>query len=162
VLEKGRRYDGAKSAPAFRVMEFERYGLRIDASVPVARDESTKAKSTSDLVADPTPRHLGELLWRIGLPLSAVALALLAIPLSSFNPRVGRSINLIVALLVYVTYSNLLSLSQAWVVQGRLSFSVGVWLIHVILFAAAAVMFWRRVSLARWSLPLWRRRSAPA
>jgi lipopolysaccharide export system permease protein len=143
-------------------MEFERYGLRIDASVPVARDESTKAKSTSDLVADPTPRHLGELLWRIGLPLSAVALALLAIPLSSFNPRVGRSINLIVALLVYVTYSNLLSLSQAWVVQGRLSFSVGVWLIHVILFAAAAVMFWRRVSLARWSLPLWRRRSAPA
>jgi len=162
VLEKGRRYDGAKAAPEFRVMEFERYGLRIDPALPVARDESTKAKATSDLVRDPTARHLGELLCRIGLPLSAIALALLAIPLSSFNPRVGRSINLIVALLVYVTYSNLLSLSQAWVVQGRLPFAVGVWLIHVILLAVAAVMFWRRVSLARWGLPRWRGRRAAA
>ncbi|MBP8307996.1 MAG: LPS export ABC transporter permease LptF [Burkholderiaceae bacterium] len=160
VLEKGRRYDGAKAAPEFRVMEFERYGLRIDPALPVARDESSKAKATGDLIRDPTPRHLGELLWRIGLPLSAIALALLAIPLSSFNPRVGRSINLIIALLVYVTYSNLLSLSQAWVVQGRLPFEVGVWLIHVILLAVAAVMFWRRVSLARWRVPLWRRSAA--
>ena len=160
VLEKGRRYDGAKAAPEFRVMEFERYGLRIDPALPVARDESSKAKATGDLIRDPTPRHMGELLWRIGLPLSAIALALLAIPLSSFNPRVGRSINLIIALLVYVTYSNLLSLSQAWVVQGRLPFEVGVWLIHVILLAVAAVMFWRRVSLARWRVPLWRRSAA--
>jgi lipopolysaccharide export system permease protein len=137
-------------------------GLRIDPALPVARDESTKAKPSTDLIRDPTARHLGELLWRIGLPLSAVALALLAIPLSSFNPRVGRSINLIVALLVYVTYSNLLSLSQAWVVQGRLPFGVGVWLIHVILLAVAAVMFWRRVSLARWGLPRWRGRRAAA
>ena len=69
------------------------------------------------------------------------------------------AINLIIALLVYVTYSNLLSLSQAWVVQGRLPFDVGVLLIQVFLLAFAAVMFWRRVSLARWRLPFWRRRS---
>ncbi len=161
VLEKGRRYDGERAAPQFRVMEFERYGLRLDPSVPVAPDQSAKAKPTHDLILDPTPRHLGELVWRVGLPLSAVGLALLAIPLSSFNPRVGRSINLIVALLVYVTYSNLLSLSQAWVSQGRLAFGVGVWLIHAVLLLIVALLFWRRVSLVTWRLSrFWRREPA--
>jgi len=86
-------------------------------------------------------------------------LALLAIPLSSFNPRAGRSVNLIVALLVYVTYSNLLSLSQAWVAQEKLSFGVAVWAIHAALIAVGALLFWRRLTLARMRLP-WRRRVA--
>jgi lipopolysaccharide export system permease protein len=154
VLEKGRRYDGEADAPAFRLMEFERYGLRLEPKAAAVRDESSKVKGTLQLLADPTPRNLGELLWRIGLPVSAVVLALLAIPLSSFNPRAGRSVNLIVALLVYVTYSNLLSLSQAWVSQGRASFSVAVWAAHAALLAIAGWLFWRRLRLPRrrWSL----------
>jgi lipopolysaccharide export system permease protein len=147
VLDRGRRYDGSSSAAEFRIMEFERYGLRIDPVAPPVSDSPIKALSTRQLLADPTPRHLGELVWRIGLPVSAIALALLAIPLSAFNPRVGRSVNLIVALLIYVVYSNLLSLSQAWVGQGRLSFALGVWLIHAAAFAIAAWLLWRRVRL---------------
>ncbi|HWS74644.1 MAG TPA: LPS export ABC transporter permease LptF [Quisquiliibacterium sp.] len=159
VLEKGRRYDGDAAASAFRLMEFERYGLRLEPKASAVRDLSAKARGTLDLLSDPTSRNLGELLWRIGLPVSAVVLALLAIPLSSFNPRAGRSVNLIVALLVYVTYSNLLSLSQAWVAQEKLSFGVAVWAIHAVLIAVAVLLFWRRLTLARVRLP-WRRRAA--
>lgn len=159
VLEKGRRYDGEINGPAFRLMEFERYGLRLEPRATELRDDSSKIKSTLELIRDPTRRNLGELLWRIGLPVSAVVLALLAIPLSSFNPRMGRSVNLIVALLVYVTYSNLLSLSQAWVAQGKLEFSVGVWAIHAALLAICGLLFWRRLTLPvlRWP---WRRGAA--
>ncbi|MCX7274467.1 MAG: LPS export ABC transporter permease LptF [Burkholderiales bacterium] len=158
VLEKGRRYDGRTAAAEFRVMECERYGLRIDPAMPVADDQSAKSRTMTQLLAEPIARHRGELIWRLGLPVSAVALALFAIPLSSFNPRVGRSINLIVALLVYVVYSNLLSLSQVWVTQGRIPFSLGVWLIHAVLLLIVAVLFWRRVALVRlgWRWP-WRR-----
>src|SRR5690606_3917011 len=85
---------------------------------------STKALNTLDLIADPTPRHLGELLWRIAQPVSAVLLALLAIPLASVNPRMGRSANLVIALLIYVVYNNLMTLTQAWVAQERIPFSV--------------------------------------
>ncbi len=157
VLEKGRRYDGDQSGPAFRIMEFERYGLRIEQAAPGVREAPSKAKTTAELFADPTPRNRGELLWRIGLPISAVALALLAIPLSSFNPRVGRSVNLIVALLVYVTYSNLQSLSQAWVAQERISFGIGVWAVHAVVVAIIAILFWRRTSLPSLRLFGWRR-----
>ena len=154
ILEKGRRYDGERSGPAFRVMEFERYGLRLEPRVIDLRDDSAKIKTTLELLADTTPRNLGELLWRIGLPVSAVALVLLAIPLSSINPRVGRSINLIVALLIYVTYSNLLSLTQSWVTQAKLPFALGVWLIHAVLLAFVAYLYWRRIRIARPALRL--------
>ena len=160
VLEKGRRYDGEADAPAFRLMEFERYGLRLEPRVIASQNDSAKVKSTLALLADPTRRNLGELLWRIGLPVSAVVLALLAIPLSSFNPRAGRSVNLIVALLAYVTYSNLLSVSQAWVSQGKAAFGVAVWLVHAVLLGIAALLFWHRLSLTRVRLP-WSRK-APA
>ena len=42
-------------------------------------------------------RDLAELLWRINVPISAIVLALLAIPLSFVNPRAGRLANLILA-----------------------------------------------------------------
>ncbi len=149
ILEKGRRYDGERSGPAFRVMEFERYGLRLEPRVTDLRDESTKIKTTLELLSDPNPRNLGELVWRIGLPVSGIALALLAIPLSSVNPRVGRSVNLILALLIYITYSNLVSLTRAWVGQERISFWLGVWVVHAALLALAAFLFWRRMRVPR-------------
>lgn len=147
VLEKGRRYDGERSVPAFRLMEFERYGLRLEPRVSSVRDESSKIKTTLELLASATPRDRAELLWRIGLPVSLIVLALLAIPLSSLNPRVGRSVNLIVALLVYVVYSNLISLTQAWVAQERVGFATGVVSVHAVFLAIVAALFWRRVTL---------------
>src|SRR5690606_21590161 len=90
---------------------------------------------------------LAELLWRIGLPVSAILVALLAIPLSAMNPRIGRSVNLFAALLLYVLYNNLMSIVQAWVAQGRIDFSIGVWVVHAALAALVAWMFWRRIRL---------------
>ena len=58
-------------------------------------------------------------MWRIGIPVSALILALLAIPMSFVNPRAGRSVNLLFALLTYMVYYNLLSLSQARIAQGE-------------------------------------------
>lgn len=155
VLERGRRYDGVHDSPELRLTEFERYGLRLDARPAQVVNDSARGRSTLELLRDPTGRNLGELVWRTGLPVSALLLALLAIPLSFFNPRVGRSANLVIALLAYVLYSNLLSLTQAWVSQGRLPFAVGVWLVHAAMAAAVAWLFARRMRLARPSL--WQR-----
>ena len=149
TLLSGRRYEGAPGEQDFRVMEFARYMVRVEAkegSEPVA---TYKSLSTAALVENPTPQHLGELLWRIGMPLSALILALLAIPLSHVNPRGGRSYNLVFALLLYMAYSNLLSVSQAQVVQGRLTFGLGWWPLHAVMAAIAVFMFAHQLGLLR-------------
>jgi lipopolysaccharide export system permease protein len=145
VLLNGRRYDGVPGSPDFRIMDFERYSLRVEAREAVAPQLSTKAMSTLALVREGGSPHLAELLWRIGLPLSALVLSLLAIPLSFVNPRASRSINLVFALLIYMVYSNLVSIAQAWVLQSRLSFSVGWWSVHAAMSLLLAIMFWHRM-----------------
>src|SRR5919108_593321 len=130
VLEQGRRYEGAPGDPEYRVTEFDRYAARIELKEGKEVAPTHKKLPTWALVTNPTNQNLGELLWRIGIPISALVLVLLAIPMSFVNPRAGRSANLLFALLTYIVYSNLLSVSQARVAQGRMDFSMGWWVVH--------------------------------
>jgi len=149
VLEDGRRYEGAPGDEQYRVMEFQRYAARIETAESKEPQLSQKSMTTAQLLAHPTPVNLGEVLWRVGIPVSAAILVLLAIPMSFVNPRAGRSVNLLFALFTYIVYSNLLSVSQARVSQGRMEFGIGVWLVHAAMIALLVFMFARRMQVIR-------------
>jgi lipopolysaccharide export system permease protein len=149
VLEDGRRYEGAPGDEQYRVMEFERYAARIETAESKEPKLSHKSMSTLNLIKQPTPVNLGEVLFRVGVPLSAAILVLLAIPMSFVNPRAGRSVNLLFALFTYIVYNNLLSVSQARVAQGRMDFGIGLWLVHAAMIALLLFMFARRMQLIR-------------
>ncbi|PLZ00516.1 LPS export ABC transporter permease LptF [Burkholderia sp. WAC0059] len=144
VLDNGRRYDGVPGQPDFRIMEFQQYGVKIQ-SQPVVSSLTPSALPTRRLLRNPTRDNLGELAWRAGLPLIALNLMLLAIPLAYQNPRRGRTINLVMAVLIYLTYSNLLNVVQSWIEQGKLSFGVGLVALHIVVGALVAFLFWMRV-----------------
>ena len=145
VMSKGRRYESPLDASEFQLMEFERYGVLMSAgSQALQGDKSARSMSTAALIAGADNFGKGELLWRIALPLMCLLLMLVAIPLGFVNPRGGRSANLIIALLLFVFYSNMVSLLQAAVVQGKLVLSMAWWPIHLMAAAAALLMFlWR-------------------
>jgi lipopolysaccharide export system permease protein len=144
VLENGRRYDGIPGQPNFRIMEFERYGVKIQ-SQQFVNTPTTTGTSTPDLLANPTRDNLAEIAWRAGLPLIAINLMLLGIPLSYQNPRRSRTINLVMAVLIYLTYSNLLNVVQSWIEQGRVSFGVGLVGLHILVFVLVAFIFYLRI-----------------
>ena len=152
VLEDGRRYEGAPGDEQYRVTEFQRYAARIETAENKEPQLSHKSMTTTQLLATPTPVNLGEVLWRVGIPVSAAILVLLAIPMSFVNPRAGRSVNLLFALFTYIVYSNLLSVSQARVAQGRMDFGIGVWLVHAAMIALLVFMFARRMQVIRMRL----------
>jgi lipopolysaccharide export system permease protein len=156
VMQHGRRYEGIPGQEDFKLMQFDRYGVRIESAPPVfSSDDSMKIRSTLELIALGTPRAKAELVWRAGLPLSVLCLALLAMPLSFVNPRAGRSANLMIALLVYFIYSNALTLVQNYTAQSRLPFGISIWLIHVIVLAiATAMLCWRNGLHRSWRVAL--------
>ncbi len=147
VLADGRRYEGNPGEAEYRVMEFKRYAVRIETREAQSGQIPARALSTQTLLEEPHQGNLAELLWRIGLPLGALNLALLAIPLAFVNPRASRSTNLVFALLTYMVYSNLISVSQAWVSQGRISFHIGWWVVHVAMLLLLLALFYRRMSI---------------
>ena len=152
VLLDGRRYEGVPGEADYRVMDFQRYAARVESSSGEEPAPTHKSLSTLALLREPSDVNRGELLWRVGVPLSALILALLAIPMSFVNPRAGRSVNLLFALFTYLVYSNLLTVSQARVAQGRLDFSVGWWLVHAVMLVALVALFVQRTSLRRMRL----------
>ncbi|WP_292934350.1 LPS export ABC transporter permease LptF [Noviherbaspirillum sp.] len=146
VMNQGRRYDGLPNQPDFRVMEFERYGVLVSRqSAALVGDTSARALSTTELLAG-LQNHFnrGELLWRVSLPIMGLLLMLLAIPLSFVNPRGGRSANLLIALLLYVVYSNMVSVLQYAVQQQRMHLSVAWWPMHLVAVLLVLGLFsWR-------------------
>jgi lipopolysaccharide export system permease protein len=147
VMLNGRRYIGPPGSAEYRVIEFEKYSVRIEASEVKETLPSVKAMSMSTLIFDESPLARAELVWRAGLPLSALVLSLLAIPMSFVNPRAGRSLNLMLAALLYTVYTNLLSIFQAWVTQQKVGVFFGMWAVHVVMLAMVAMMFYFRLSV---------------
>ena len=74
-------------------------------------------------MVDPSAPNRGELAWRLGLALAALNFVVIAVAVSSVNPRAGRSGNLVFALFAFVVYYNLLNLGQNWIAGGRTSFA---------------------------------------
>src|SRR5690606_8371012 len=116
MLTNGQRLERPLAPTGIKISEFETYGARIGGEVDASADTTpVRARTTLALLRERTPANLGELGWRLGMVLAAVNFVLLGLTLSSVNPRVSRSGNLVFALFAFVIYYNLLNLGQNWV-----------------------------------------------
>ena len=156
-LHEGRRYDGMPGSPEFRIMNFERYTVIIASNTKeLAENKSARVLPTAELIIDPTRNNLAELLFRISAPLTCLMQMLLAIPLGFVNPRRGRTLNLMIALLLAVTYFNVTSIMQAMVAQGKSSFGMSWWPLHLAAGALIVLLFfWRNNPNMRWHPSVW-------
>ncbi|GAB4122252.1 MAG: LPS export ABC transporter permease LptF [Sideroxydans sp.] len=150
VLLNGRRYEGVPGQADFRIAEFERYAMRIEPAELRQEQPSVKAYPTLQLLRDPTPWNMSEFAWRVGLPVSALLLALMAIPLSFVDPRAGRSFNLIAAIVIYMIYNNLISVTNAWIAREKVGILLGLWGVHLMMAGVLLVYFYHRASPFAW------------
>ena len=159
LLSQGQRLETSTEKQETRISEFDEYSTRIGAAPPSAPDESSaKTQSTLRLLEQALPVHRAELGWRIGLTLAAFNLVLLAVGLSSVNPRASRSGNLMFALFTFIVYYNFMTLGQSWVSADKLALSSYLALLHGGTLALALLLLAARHH--QWTLRrLWQRGS---
>ena len=159
-LNNGQRLETSLTTPGLKISEFEEYANRIGGGELGPQDKTpAKALSTWDLVMEPTAPNRGELAWRLGLALAALNFVVMAVAVSSVNPRAGRSGNLVFALFAFVVYYNLLNLGQNWISGGRASLLGFMASLHG--GALVAGLFWLAKQHNSWSLRLRRRKTGP-
>jgi lipopolysaccharide export system permease protein len=61
------------------------------------------------------------------MPVSAIVLLILAVPLSRSSPRQGRYGKLVIAVLLFVIYYNLMGVAEAWLKNGVVPPVIGMW-----------------------------------
>jgi lipopolysaccharide export system permease protein len=134
LLSNGQRVERPLMATAtsgLKISEFETYGTRAGGNDSFTADSTpARAKPTLQLLREASDANRGELAWRIGMLLAAINFVLLALTVSSVNPRVGRSGNLLFALFAFVVYYNMLNLGQSWISSGRYGMGSFMLLLH--------------------------------
>lgn len=120
------------------------FSLWMPAGQPDPVGYKTKSSNIFELLQSENLEDRGELQWRISTPLSALLLALLAIPLSRSRPRQGRYARILGAMIIYAVYFNLLDVSRTWVEQGTASY---IWWAPGSLALLVAVLYipWKRL-----------------
>lgn len=142
VLQNGYRYQGFPGDAVFRIIKFARHGIRLEAVEVLNPNKKHDARPTVNLWASSDPHDAAELQWRLSLPLAAIGLVLLAVPLSRTTPRQGRFGKLFVAILAFILYYNLLGTAQVWVERGVIGTLPGIWWVHLVPLALAGWLFY--------------------
>jgi lipopolysaccharide export system permease protein len=147
VLWDGTRYDGTPGQGDYRVFAFERYRLQLPDTKAASTSWRTDAIPTGELLASDNRRHRAELHWRLALPLTVLVLAFLAVPISHSQPRQGRYARLLLALLAYVVYVNLLGAGRTLIGSGKIVPWVGLWWAHLPPLLLAWLLLRRQLAL---------------
>lgn len=139
VLVDGYRYDGTPGQPDYRIIHFKTHTIRIEQPDVSPGGRRRQSMSTLDLFSSKEPEMIAELQRRISVPLSTVLLGLLAVPLSKSNPRQGRYGRFFIGIMIYIVYTNLLTVAQDWVAKGKVAPMIGMWWVHLLALVWVAV-----------------------
>ena len=147
ILENGhrvRRITATSGPNEYELASFERYGIRMTGNEIKDDPLEERAKETMALLKEATPSGLGQVFYRVSVPLAGIALALLAIPLAYVNPRLGRSINLIIAILLLMITLNVMNIMQSQIDKQAINLPVALVIFHGTLALIVFAIFYRR------------------
>ena len=161
VLHQGQRNEQDAGNGEKTLSRFDGYrSLAGDRVVDPREVLPPKARSTLQLIREPSAQNRGELAWRLGLVLAGANMLLLGVGMSASNPRHASNWNLLFALLGFFAYYNFINLSQAWVGSGRVGMGTALLVTHgAALLIGVALLWWRENGASR--VVLGRRRRPP-
>jgi len=159
VLVNGSRYEGNPGSPDYRVVDFEKYALRIEPKNQTKLYLPVRARPNSELRYSTDPKLKSEWYWRVAKVFTLPILAIFALALSHVDSRRGKSTGMVLAFLVYLTYTNMLAYTVALIKKGEATSGTPIWFVHGIYLVVACYCLYRR----NYNLPLvpelnlWRR-----
>lgn len=133
VLEDGKVTDVAPGQLDLRILSFARNDLRLpEPEFRKRKNARINSVPSAKLLEDGNMESIAELQWRLSPAISVIVLGLLAIPLAHSEPREGRGFRVVLGILVYILYGNLLYLCRTWVIEGTLPAYIGMWWVHLV------------------------------
>lgn len=104
TLSNSTRYEGSPQTADFRISSFDNYSAYLGYQDVDTDEKLVQRADFSTLINDKSVEAKAELQWRLALIFAVPLMALLAVPMSSVNPRQGRFAKLLPALLLYLIY----------------------------------------------------------
>lgn len=141
VLENGVRYELAPGEAAYREFRFASYRFRLPEATAIEGLSKLSSYSTPALLQESRKSReaLSEWLWRLSLPLFVPTAVLMAFALSKVNPRQGRYLKLLPAILLYMSYVVAVGAARNAIEKGKGAEAL-LWAVHMAYFLLALLL----------------------
>ncbi|MDT9587214.1 MAG: LPS export ABC transporter permease LptF [Candidatus Arsenophonus melophagi] len=150
ILDKGTRYEGTALFRNFRITDFKDYQAVIDHKETVVTADKIEQKDLLQLWHASDAEAKAELHWRLTVVVSALIMALIGVPLSAVNPRHGRVLSMIPAMLLYLFFFLLQSTVHAHAKMDEINPRITMWLVNVAFLLLALILnLWDTVFMHR-------------
>lgn len=150
TLDKGTRFEGTALLRDFRITDFTNYQALVGYKEATLDPNDAEQSSFTGLFGNDSPTFRAELHWRMTLVFSVLVMALMVVPLSVVNPRQGRVLSMLPAMLLYLIFFLLQSSLKSSGAKGRLDPAVWMWVVNIgYLLLAVLLNLWDTVPMRR-------------
>ncbi|MDY6920557.1 MAG: LPS export ABC transporter permease LptF [Pseudomonadota bacterium] len=149
VMSDGERFEVDPGNAEYGRSSYGEYVVKLETRL-VTEETEIEDQSTTDLLLDPSPAAQVELQWRLSLMIMVPIVVFMAVPLAKVNPRQGRYLKMLPAILLYLAYLSLMMAVKGAIEKGQLPEAVGIFWVHAIFLAVGAVLnYWPKLRLNR-------------
>lgn len=143
LLEDGQTLDAEIGLSELKKIDFGQAQIKLPPKKNIATDD-VRALPTSALLPyiNPDREKAAELQWRFAVPIMALVLTLIAVPLAKTNPRSGRFHSIVPAIGIFFLYAQGLFLCRNKILQGSIPIELGFWPVHLGMLLLALAL-WR-------------------
>jgi lipopolysaccharide export system permease protein len=150
TLNSGTRFEGTAMLRDFRITDFQNYQAVIGHQAVALDPTDTEQMNMRTLFNTDNPRASAELHWRLTLIFAVVMMALMVVPLSVVNPRQGRVLSMLPAMLLYLIFFLLQTTLRSNGAKGKLDPMIWMWAVNLLYLALAVVLnLWDTVPMRR-------------
>jgi lipopolysaccharide export system permease protein len=139
-LFDGERYEGIPGERRFRIVRFAENSIPVRLPPMSGGAVAVQGLATGVIAASDDLEQRAEFHWRVALPIMAVIMALIAVPLARLAPRQGRYARVGYAVLIFFVYINLMIAGKTWIEKGVMPEWLGLWWVHVVVAALASII----------------------
>lgn len=143
-LHDGYQYQGKPGQADYKQVAFKEAKVRIGDQQPSSKPPEVQGRSTLELMREDGNKAMAELEWRWSLILTVPIMCLAAIPLARVNPRQGRFLRMIPAVLGYMFYVVMLLSMRSWIgdLHGPRPWYYSMIWVHLVALAGVAFLYW--------------------
>lgn len=143
-LKDGIRYEGLPGDENINILGFEKYDLEIvsgEIQKSISNSSEIEEKSSVDLILLGGPIANAEFQWRLSQPISILILSIIGVILGKTSPRTGKGLNVLLGVIIFMLYNNVLLVAKNSIGSGQLNPFIGLWSIHILLIILIIIFY---------------------
>ena len=133
-LKDGTQYEGFPGNENKMIANFDSYNLEIisgEFQKSLAVYTKIEGKNTLDLIKEGGRYANAEFQWRLSQPIAILILSVMGVFLGKASPRTGKGVNILIGVIVFLLYYNVLLVAKSAIELGKINPIIGLWGVHL-------------------------------